>query len=398
MTNNCIAVAERERTQDHPEMEAGNGQQSVAEQFGEALARCKDEAGCLDSDPIWDELDEREKAARLLGAMGFASKASRYRDCHVTAVPVDCVACQERYYSRYRCTLRYCHHCGPLHFSRIMARYREPITHFLTEQCSMQPSQRNRTLAMLTFTVRSYDRIPERSEPRQLNKLVRRWFRQIFIIAEEPESNGSGSAPEESTPEQKVQRRYQKVLENGTEWGCIFAVETGHERPIKHPGRKADGWNLHVHVLYYGPYLDWDTGLRLWKGLTSGDGQGFYIKQCPGWRKNPEQAVRRALVHHFGYIMKPAAISGERIAALEVLFSGVRRVHALGDFYGLPKPEENPVNPRCPKCGHDLPINLRAWQKSERRGVSSLESEGRRDWRAIETVMRRAQALGGQSP
>jgi hypothetical protein len=227
-----------------------------------------------------------------------------------------------------------------LHFSRIVAKYREPISRLVAEQAT----QRGRTLAMLTFTVRAYDRVPEPSEPRRLNKLVRRWFA--------------------------------RAMPEGSLWGCIFAVETGYELAIKHPGRKADGWNLHVHVLYYGPYLDWATGVELWKEVTGGAGQGFYVKQCPGWRKNPDQAVRRALVHHFGYIMKPAAVSAERIAALEVLFRGVRR----------------------PKCGLDLPINLRAWHKGERLRVPDLEGEGRRDWRAVETEIRRAQALGGRAP
>ncbi len=361
MTNNCLAVAESELPQDHPETEAADVQQSLAEHFEEARARCKDEAGCLDN-LLWEELDEREKAARLLAAMGFASKATRYRDCHVTAVPVDCPACRERYFSRYRCTLRYCEHCGRMHFSRIMEKYREPISRLI----AAQPSQRGYTLAMLTFTLRAYDRMPDRSEPRRLNKLVRKWFKRV-------------------RPEDAV-------------WGGIFAVETGHELAVKHPGRKAGGWNLHVHVLYYGPYLDWAAGLELWKALTAGNGQGFYIKQCSGWCRNPERAVRRALVHHFGYIMKPAAVSGERIAALEVLFWKIRRVHGLGRFYRLPKVQKEVVNPRCPKCGQDLPINLRSWHKSERFRVADLEAQGRRDWRAVESEIRRVQAFGGRAP
>ena len=142
--------------------------------------------------------------------------------------------------------------------------------------------------------------MPDTDEPRRLNRLVRRWFKRSMTKDEL--------------------------------WGCIFAVETGHELAVKHPDRTAGGWNLHVHVLYYGPYLEHPAGLALWKELL-GDSGGFRIKQCPGWRKNPYRAVRRALVHHFGYVMKPAAVSGERIAALEVLFHRVRRLHALGCFY-----------------------------------------------------------------
>jgi hypothetical protein len=361
MMNNCLELAEPESTQTLPDDDAGARQRSLAERFEEALAQCKAVAECLEN-LFWKDLPEREKTARLLDAMGSRSKATRYRDCHASGIPVDCTVSGERYFSKYCCTLRYCEFCGYWHFSRLMEKYREPVSKMIAEQ----PTQQGRTLAMLTFTVRAYDRIPEPDEARHLNKLVRRWF--------------------------------SRILPDDVVWGCIFAVETGHELAVKHPGREAQGWNLHVHVLYYGPYLNWSVGLELWKEVTVGDGQGFYIKQCPGWRKNPEQAVRRALVHHFGYIMKPAAVSAERIAALEALFSGIRRVHALGAFYHLPQSERRLVNPSCPKCGCDLPINLRAWHTSERVPVVDLEAEGRRDWRAVKREAGRGLVFGGRAP
>jgi hypothetical protein len=359
--NNCPELAEPELMQVLPDTVAGDRQQSLAERFEEALTQCKAVAECLEN-LLWQDLPEREKTARLLDAMVSRSKATRYRDCHTSGIPVDCTACGERYFSDYCCTLRYCEFCGYWHFSRLMEKYREPVSKLILEQ----PTQQGRTLAMLTFTVRAYDRMPEPDEARQLNKLVRRWF--------------------------------SRILSDDVVWGCIFAVETGHELAVRHPGREADGWNLHVHVLYYGPFLDWSIGVELWKELTAGQGQGFYIKQCPGWRRNPGQAVRRALLHHFGYIMKPAAVSGERIAALEALFSGIRRVHALGAFYRLPKSEERFLNPRCPKCGRDLPINLRAWHRSERVPIVDLEAQGRRDWRAVMRELGRVLVFRGRAP
>ncbi len=358
--NNCLEVAESELAQDLPDNDAESGQQSLAERFEEALAQSIAVAECVQN-LFWEDLPERERTARLLDAMGSRSKATRYRDCHASGIPVDCTACGERYFSKYCCTLRYCEFCGWWHFSRLMEKYREPISKLIAEQ----PTQQGRTLAMLTFTIRAYDRMPEPDEARRLNKLVRRWF--------------------------------SRILPGDVVWGCIFAVETGHEVPGKHPGRKAGGWNLHVHVLYYGPYLDQTAGLELWKELL-GDSGGLRIKQCPGWRKNTDQAVRRALVHHFGYIMKPAAVTGERIAALEVLFSGIRRVHALRCFYRLPKVQKDVVNPRCPKCGQNLPINLRAWHRSERVSVVDLEAEGRRDWRLVRRELGRVLVLRGQAP
>src|SRR5262249_27150703 len=153
----------------------------------------------------------------------------------------------------YQCTLRYCEQCGPHHFSRLMENYREPISRLISEQ----PSQRGRTLAKVSFSVRAYDRMPCADAPRRLNELVRQWFKQM--------------------------------MPDGSLWGCIFATETGHELAVKHPGRKAGGWNLHIHALYYGPFVDWRAGLDLWKELTDGEGQNFYLTECAGWRKNPER-------------------------------------------------------------------------------------------------------------
>ena len=210
--------------------------------------------------------------------------------------------------------------------------------------------------------------MPEPSDARLPLKSARRWFRRMM-------------------PKQKR-----------CVWGYIFAVETGHELAVKHPTRKAGGWNLHVHALYYGPFINWRIALEIWKELTAGEGEGFYIRQCPGWRKDPDRAVRWALVHYFGYILKPAALTAERIAALEVLFSRMRRVHGGGCFYHLPKDGKPILNLHCPKCGRDLPINLRAWRKSERRSVAELESDGRRDCRELYREQRRAGAFGSRAP
>jgi hypothetical protein len=178
-------------------------------------------------------------------------------------------------------------------------------------------------------------------------------------------------------------------------WGCIFAVETGHEVARKH--RVAGGWNLHVHVLFYGPYINHKEGMRVWEELL-GYPAGIRVEECRGWKSNPDLAVRRALTHHFGYVMKPAAVSPERVAALEALFSGTRRIHALGCFYRLSGEPKKTTGPRCPRCHEPLPINLRHWQKSERRAVEVLETEGYQDLCAVTRELLRAQVLGARSP
>jgi hypothetical protein len=245
-----------------------------------------------------------------------------------------------------------------------MDRYAQPISDLVCSQGGW-----GRTLAMLTFTVRADGSMPHPDKARSLMQSVRRWFK--------------------------------RVVPKGETWGAIFAVETGYELPIKHAGRKAAGWNVHVHALYWGPYLDFGSkgqkGGRageLWRQVTHGEGRVIGIKECEGWRRDPRTAVGKALAHHFGYILKPAAESGERLAALEILFSGVRRVHGVGLFYRLPKPAKK-MAPCCPRCRAALPVNLRAWHRSERFALVWLESEGRRDLAELRRERGLVRALGG---
>jgi hypothetical protein len=117
--------------------------------------------------------------------------------------------------------------------------------------------------------------------------------------------------------------------------------------------------------------------------LHGGDGLGNGVLYTDNWCESMKSA---------------AAVSPERIAALEILFSGVRRVHALGSFYRLPQREKALDCPKCPECGEKLPLNLRAWHRSERRSVASLEAEGRRDYRAVASAIRRARVFGARAP
>jgi len=315
----------------HPET---FGPRPLAERFEESRFLCEELPG-------WEDFSEREKTGWLLRNAGFLAKADRWWDCQVTSVPVSCLACGEQWFSRFRCTLRNCPHCAQAHFQRLMNRYWESIADLIARQ----PTQRGRTLAKIDLTVRASGRIPDPDDAKRLNKIARRWFKRI--------------------------------VPKGSCWGAVFTIEVGHELAIKHPDRSASGWNLHLHCLYYGNFLDWEKSLALWKELMGGEGQGCYIKQCLDWRRDFKTAVRRALIHHFGYILKPAGVSPERLAALEMLWTGVRRVHSVGAFYNLPKPLKK--NRCCPKCGAALPINLKAWRKSERFPTADLIAQGRRD-------------------
>ena len=98
--NNFCSVA------DQPEVELaqvrdcpGSDERTLAERFETNLAVCELMAECV-NDTLWQDLPERERSARLLMGMGSKSKAQRYRDCDTTAIPVVCLGCQAKYYSR----------------------------------------------------------------------------------------------------------------------------------------------------------------------------------------------------------------------------------------------------------------------------------------------------------
>jgi hypothetical protein len=349
-------AGEKERKREREKVE----RESLVERFEET------ERGCQ-ALPEWAELPDREKTARLLEGVGFKGKAERFRSCYVEAVRVDCPNpnCDLKGFVRYQCTLRSCPHCGRVHFDRLMDRYCQPLADLI----DCQPTQRGKTLAMITLTVGSTGRMPHPDDAKRLNRIVRRWFK--------------ATVPE------------------GSFWGALFTIEVGHELAVKHPGRSASGWNLHVHALYYGDFLDWNSSLALWKELTEGEGQGLYIKQCLEWRRDFKTAIRRALIHHFGYILKPAGVSPERIAALEVLWTGVRRVHSVGAFYRLPNPKPK-AGRICPKCECPLPVKLTSWKKKERFPVAFLEAEGRCDIdkfpRALKVPVEIAESLYRRAP
>lgn len=409
MTNNFGSVEDSElvagpgsngQGSDEQGVEVAGEATTLAQRFEAAVEECKLVAECID-ETLWPDLPERERVARLLTAVtGSTSKAERYRDCEKQAIPVVCSRCEAKYYTRYRCTLRFCERCGPWHFMRLMEKYREPIARLVKGQAS----QRGRTLAKLTFTLRARDEMPDQSEPRRLNKLVGQCFARIhdrcrcghvktFHVA----SPRAGRVCYQRCAEAGCSCARFSAAEAKPLWGCIFAVETGHEAARKHPGRAAGGWNLHVHALFYGPFINQAEAMNVWEALL-GYRAGIRIEQCPGWKRNPDRAVQNALVHHFGYLMKPAADSPERIAALEALFRGTRRIHAKGRFYRLQSEPRNLGGPCCPRCREPLPINLRHWQKSERRAVEALEAEGYQDLRAVTRKLLRAQVLGARSP
>jgi hypothetical protein len=91
----------------------------------------------------------------------------------------------------------------------------------------------------------------------------------------------------------------------------------------------------------------------------------------------------RALGHALKYTSKHVSkYSPERLAELELAFSGVRRVHTMGLFYNAKETkvdDEPSATPLCPKCNGHL-----AYPKnSSLQLVMDLVKEGRIDFAVI---------------
>lgn len=310
-------------------------------------------------DPEWERLGDRGRVSQLLFDAGLKSKAHRYTRCHRTAIPYDCVnlSCREKFFTRYHCDCRYCKYCGPLLFNELRGRYSDSISRFLEVQAK-EGLLSGRALARLNFTMKSDGSLPTRKRIQAFNRAIRRTLKVAVPRAES-----------------------RKLA-----YGVLWSDEFGYERKGRKKRRAAQGLNLHAHALYYGPRLNWTKVRDAWAEslrLESLEGQGFYATFLKGWQSNPGLAVKRALSHMLKYISKIPAETPERIAALEVAFNGVRRVHAGGLFYRLPKVEERlqvlhdqPLV--CPCCGSGLARagGCRPWESFP---VEILQAEGRRD-------------------
>jgi hypothetical protein len=319
-------------------------------------------------DPEWDYLGERGQVSKLLFEAGLKSKAYRFALCHRTGIPYDCRnrSCESKFYTRYHCDCRFCKYCGPLLFNQLRDRYSVPISCFLENQ----RSHSGYTLARLNFTMKSDGSLPTRAMMQALNRAIRRTLKVAIPRGES--------------------RRLA--------YGVLWVDEFGYERRGRKKRRTAQGLNPHAHALYYGPRIDWARVRDAWSEslrLEGLDGQGFWVTFLKGWQRNPGLVVKRALSHMLKYVSKIPAETPERIAALEVGFNGVRRVHAGGLFYKLAKSDDHLQEDSlvCLDCGKPLhrADGCKPWETFP---VDFLEGEGRRDlaeaWRVKNRVTRAA--------
>ena len=297
------------------------------------------------SPPEWNDLGARGKTAKLLWEKGFKSKAKRYASCRRMARRLVCRR-GHKYYARHHCGLRFCENCGSLLFARLYGRYAPRLRKFLGGR--MHPERW--VLARVTLSKRASGEVPTAEDVKKFNQEIY----QVF-------------GPEDC--------------------GVLYVDEFGSEEHGRTVDRKAGGLNLHAHGLYYGPYIVWEKWKKRWLEITGGEGQNFYITTIKGWRRDPGKAVRQALRHMLKYVAKVPAVSPERVAALEIAFTRVRRVHPLGLFYKLASSEEEEEEDGgrtgcvCPDCGEEflyVPWRLFLVEELEYEGCQDLAAARRR--------------------
>jgi hypothetical protein len=120
--------------------------------------------------------------------------------------------------------------------------------------------------------------------------------------------------------------------------GCAVAPEVGGGEG--ETGRH----HLHVHMLYYGPYIpnrtqDGMAGTRKWASLVGIAEPHFYIEIVKG--------VSQA-IYTVSYTLKNPLKGDEDLAVtLRQVFAGRRRVRCYGRFYAF---EKGDTRPHCPSC------------------------------------------------
>ena len=285
----------------------------------------------------WDSIGARGETAKLLYESGLKTKAYRYGRCGRYAIPLSGhdLFCdlKGRTVVPYRCGLRFCKECAPRNYRALRDKYEGGFV----RQVEARKYLGGYVLARVNFTISCDGHELKPDEIRNFNRAIRKMFRLLF-----PDVKWSNPAKDKKSKARRA--------------GLSWCDEFGHPKSKRKRRRKAKGWNLHAHGLWFGPYINWRAARDLWKRLTGST--GFWVTEVKDWRLDVAKTVSHALSHMLKYVSKLPGETPMRIAALERAFDSVARVHRMGLFYFLPKSEEKAGIGKsswtCPHCGHIL--------------------------------------------
>jgi hypothetical protein len=272
-------------------------------------------------EPYLRRLREADAAQRK--GRGLQLKAQRQATCGIYARQYDGSACGQPRYRPFRCKNRYCLKCSPKIFATYLQNYSVlglRVDSFLANErafLELTPAEKESLaryegafrLRILDITTLSRSEMPSPEEVQQFEKDVK-----------------------------KLQRRIAKHLGLPARLvPYLYCDEFGHNNT-----------NLHCHGLLLSPYIDLLLLSEWWKEIR---GDGSYRVLI-----NEALDFPSALAHALEYTGKWAAAGDpDRAVELELVFQGVRRVHALGWFHCLAREpgeddDEGVGSSPCP-CG-----------------------------------------------
>ncbi len=302
--------------------------------------------------------------ARGMQERGLSSKARRQAFCGVLGVhlrcpngPLDSQHGPANFFRRYRCKNRYCLDCGPVLFAELFKKHvrLRQVVERLVPHWPCQDRRPDRVVAKIDFTTKKFGRMPTTEEAREFNRLVRQFWRRIEC-------------------EFDISR---------ADYGFLWCDEFGGRRNT----------NLHAHGLYAGPWLPQKHRELsfLWAEVCKGTSfDGSFIVSIKTARSF-EAGLKHALKYAGKFLSKDPA----RLAELEAVFHGVRRVHTLAAFYNPDLSEEEPspdcatAGLMCPECGAEL-LRGGSWLP-----VHLLIEEGCEDLEEVRRRIARAGVLRG---
>lgn len=295
----------------------------------------------------WGADENRIAQAKHLAEFGLSKKAARLPLCGILAKRVDCQGrCRTKYFERFGCNLRYCTVCGERGFRALFSKYMgyEPIAQKIIERVRAQG--RKPVVAKLDFTTPSDGKMPSKAYVRKFHRDLWRFRRALE----------------------------RKVGLSKEDFGILGCDEFGGKKNAKHP---TGNWNLHRHCVYVGPFLSQSKARKelsaLWSEIR-GERSFVSIKLA--------RSFAEALGHALKYPAKFLSLSTpERLAELEKVFDGTRRVSASGAFYNVKIEEEKSKKEshgKCPRCEGQLVAHVLG-NGGGFVVASELEREGRVD-------------------
>jgi len=209
---------------------------------------------------------------------------------------------------KHTCGLRFCPTCAEMHSARLLARYVPHISKLATG------SYRFRLRHIVLTTPYSLHDEDIKSRYKQHQKNVLALFDKLLG---------------------KTWRKKQGVLV-GDEFG-------------------ENGDKLHSHILHFGQYIKKEDITRVWLEVTGGECQINYVRGIDPDEKSVSKAISEVLKYCTKFWRAEPdgtkkMIDPYLIPALSEVLKGQRRIRTYGLFYGIPKPEDDHTETKCPEC------------------------------------------------